>query len=203
MQKSTLIKHWQEKCLIKDNLVLEAFKKVKRENFVLKQYRKQAYEDVPLPLGFKATISQPTTVLIMTQDNKILEIGTASGYQAALLSVLVGDKGKIYTTEIVPELVEFARKNLKKFKNVEVIHTDGSKGYKKEAPYDAIIFTVAVPKIENIILEQLKDPGICLAPVGDKELQELFKIKKENLQLKKESLGYFQFVPLQGKYGFK
>ena len=208
MQKSTLIHHWREKDLIKDQHVLEAFKKIKRENFILKQYKKMAYEDIPLPIGGGGTISQPTTIVIMTEaleieeKHKILEIGTGSGYQAALLSFLV-KKGKVFTTEIIHELAEFAKQNLKEFENVEIIETDGSQGYTEQAPYDRIIFTVAIPKIEQHILDQLKDPGILLAPIGDKDTQELVKIRKQDLQIKKEFLGYFQFVPLKGKYGFK
>lgn len=208
MQKSSLIKYWRDNNVITDKKVLEAFKKVKREDFVLKNYTKRAYEDIPLPIGFNATVSQPTTVLIMTQaleveeSNKILEIGTGSGYQAALLSLLA-KKGKIYSTEIIQELAEFSRNNLKNYKNVSIIETDGSKGYKKHALYDRIIITAALPKIENFILDQLRDPGILLAPIGDKYSQELIKIKKQDLQIKKESLGYFQFVLLKGKYGFK
>ena len=209
MQKYSLIKYWQSNNIITDQEVLTAFKKVERENFILKRYIKQAYEDIPLPIGFNATISQPTTVMIMTQSlevkkgNKILEIGTGSGYQAALLSILTGEKGKVYTTELIKELADFAKQNLKEYKNIEVINIDGSAGYKKHAPYDKIIFTVAVPKIENLILEQLKDPGIYLAPIGDEYSQELIKVTKKDFQIKKESLGYFQFVPLKGKYGFK
>lgn len=205
MQKSTLIKHWKDDKIITNEKVINAFKKVRREDFVLKNYIKQAYEDIPLPLGWNATISQPTTVAIMTQaleieeTNKILEIGTGSGYQAAILSVLA-KKGKIITTEINYELAEFANSNLKNFNNVLVIETDGSKGCTQESPYDRIIYTCAIPKIEQFILDQLKDPGILLAPVGSSDLQKLTKVRKENLQIKKEYLGYFQFVKLQGKF---
>ena len=208
MQKQTLIANWKKENIVTNQEVLKAFKKIKRENFILKEYKKYSYEDIPLPLGFGATISQPTTVVIMTQalevekGNKLLEIGTGSGYQAALLSVLVGEKGKVFTTEIVPELADFAQENLKEFKNVQVIKTDGSKGYEKEIPYDRIIYTVAVPRVHEFILNQLKDPGICLAPIGDQYSQELIKIRKANFQIKQQSLGYFQFVPLKGKYGF-
>ena len=203
-----MIRKWLEKNIVTDEKVLNAFKKVKREDFILKQYLKMAYEDVPLPIGFGATISQPTTVMIMTQaleikeDSKILEIGTGSGYQAAILA-FIAKKGKIYTTEIIHELAEFSRSNLKNYSNIKVIETDGSKGFKEQAPYDRIIYTVAVPRIENFILEQLRDPGILLAPVGDKNTQELIKIRKKDLQFSKENLGFFQFVPLKGKYGFK
>jgi len=207
MQKSTLIKQWKES--ITDNKVLEAFKKVKREDFILKQYRKMAYEDIPLPLFNDQTISQPYTVVFMLQalevkeSQKILEIGTGSGYNAALLSILVGNKGKVFTLEIIPELADFSKNNLKNYKNVKVIKTDGSKGLQEEAPFDRIIYTAAVPKINEFILNQLKDPGIFLAPIGDEISQELIKIRKEKLQLKKENLGNFIFVPLKGKYGFK
>ena len=209
VQKYALIKYWQSKNIITNQEVLSAFKKVKRENFILKRYLKHAYEDIPLPIGFNATISQPTTVMIMTQalevkkGNKILEIGTGSGYQAALLSILTGEKGKVYTTELIKELTDFAKQNLKEYKNIEVINIDGSAGYKKYAQYDRILFTVAIPKIENILLQQLKDPGVYLAPVGDEYSQELIKVTKKDFQIIKQSLGYFQFVPLKGEYGFK
>src|SRR3990167_4723662 len=109
VQKSTLLHHWKEKGIIKNVKVMEAFKKVKREDFLLRSYQKMAYEDIPLPIGWGATISQPTTVMIMTEaleveeHQKILEIGTGSGYQAAILSVLAKN-GRIFTTEIVHEL---------------------------------------------------------------------------------------------------
>ncbi|MBI2499159.1 protein-L-isoaspartate(D-aspartate) O-methyltransferase [Candidatus Woesearchaeota archaeon] len=207
MQKQTLLKHWKDQNLFQEKY-LQAFKKVKRENFILKNYQNEAYEDIPLPIGFNQTISQPSTVMIMTQtlepevNSKILEIGTGSGYQAALLSLL-SPKGKIFTTEIIQELAEFAKSNLKEYENVQVLNIDGSKGYKEESPFDRIIFTCAIPKIENFILEQLRDPGILIAPIGDKISQEMIKITKKDLQLKKENLGYFAFVPLKGKYGFK
>ena len=207
MQKQTLLKHWKDQNLFQEKY-LEAFKKVKRENFILKNYQNEAYEDIPLPIGFNQTISQPSTIMIMLQalepetSNKILEIGTGSGYNAALLSIL-SPKGRIFTTEIIPELAEFAKSNLKQYKNVTILNIDGSKGYQEEAPYDRIIFTCAIPKIENFILEQLKDPGILIAPVGDKISQEMIKITKKDLQIKKDTLGNFIFVPLKGKYGFK
>jgi len=208
MQKSTLLKHWEKSKLITNQEVLQAFKKVKRENFILKQYEKQAYEDIPLPIGFNATISQPTTVMIMTQalnikkGNKILEIGTGSGYQAAILSILVGIKGKIISTEFIPELTEFAKQNLKDYKNIKVIHTDGSKGYKEQAPYDAIIITAAIPELPQTIIDQLKDGGRLVAPVGPQGEQRMIKIIKKNNRLIKEDLGSFIFVPLKGKHGY-
>ena len=120
--------------IITDNNLIKDFTKIQREKFVLKEYKDDAYSDIALPILKGQTISQPTTVMIMLQalelkkTDKVLEVGSGSGYNAALLSKLVK---KVYTTEIIPELVEFARNNLKNIKNVMVIHCDGSKGLKK------------------------------------------------------------------------
>lgn len=186
--------------------IIGAFKTVPRENFVLKEYKTQAYEDIALPILAGQTISQPTTVAIMTEalevkeGQKILEIGTGSGYQAAILSRLVKDQGKIFTTEIIEELVAFAKKNLKTYKNVKVIHSDGSIGLKQKAPFDRIIVTAACPKIPNELTNQLKKDGILVAPVGGRFSQKLIKYQKKDN--KTEILGDFIFVPLTGKKGF-
>jgi len=193
---------------IHDEKVLNAILKSPRHLFIPKAYHKMAYDDIPIPIGFNATISQPYTVAFMLQalevqeGNKVLEIGTGSGWNASLLSILVGEKGKVITTEIVPELADFARQNLKDYNNIEVINTDGSKGYEEQAPYNRIIFTCAIPKIHNHFIEQLKDPGILVAPVGDTISQDLIKLTKKHLQIKRQNLGSFIFVPLKGKYGF-
>ena len=181
-----LIQNWKYEKIITDNKILEAFKKIPRENFILKEHMAEAYGDYPLPIHADQTISQPTTVAIMTQalnvkeGNKVLEIGTGSGYQAAILGYLVGKKGHVYTTEYYDELVNFARENLRKtkIKNVTVIKTDGSQGLKKYAPYHRIIVTAAAPKIPDILLEQLKNKGILVAPVGSRYSQEMLRIKK-------------------------
>ncbi len=209
-RKEALLRHWTKEQVITDQHVLNAFKKVPREKFVLPKYKDEAYHDYPLPIPAEQTISQPTTVLIMTENlrvekgQKILEVGTGSGYQAALLSVLVGNKGKIITTEVVPELFEFALKNLKSYKNVQIMKvTQESLGYKKEAPYDRIIVTAALPEIPQTLYEQLKEGGIIVAPVGSEYSQELFaveKIRKSLVNMKR--LGMFQFVPVRGRYGF-
>jgi len=205
--KQTLLNFWKQNKLITSKKLLKAFEKIPREDFILKEYSHQAYTDIPLPILSGQTISQPTTVMLMTQaldvkhGNKVLEIGTGSGYQAAILSELVGEKGKIYTTEIVYSLVEFAKKNLKNYKNIEIIKAKHEEiGYEKEKPYDRIIVTCACPEIPEKLLEQLKPHGILVAPVG-KYTQEMLVIKKEK-QLEIENLGDFVFVPLRGKYGF-
>jgi len=213
-----LIEYWQKQKIITDKQVLEAFKKVKRENFIPKNLKDYAYLDKPLPIGFGQTISQPTTIAIMTQalelkpGMKVLEIGTGSGYQAAILACIVGNKrekgkaGKVISIEIIPELTEYAKENLKKEKitNTKVFHSDGSLGYKKEAPYDRIIVTAACPKIPKSLLKQLKNNGILVAPVGYPS-QNMMKIKKDKTgkQTTTENLGEFIFVPLTGKYGWK
>ena len=177
--KQSLINYWIKLKTITDKRVINAFKKIPRENFLPKTLKEYAYEDKPLPILKKQTISQPTTIMIMTQalevkpGNKILEIGSGSGYQSALLSILVGKKGKILTLEIIPELVNFAKNNLKKFENVEVIQGDGSKGYKKQAPYDRIIITAACPEMPKPLINHLSKNGIIIAPVGTQYVQKM------------------------------
>src|SRR5574341_346669 len=135
MNLKTLITHLRQDG-IKDSAVLKAIGKIDRKDFVPKEFRSQAYEDHPIEVGFGATISQPFTVAFMLQalelklGDKFLEVGTASGWNAALIATMVGPKGKVYTTEIVPELAESAKIRLKKFKNVKVIVADGSMGLK-------------------------------------------------------------------------
>lgn len=184
--------------------IVNAFKAIKRENFVLDKDKDIAYEDEALAIGYGATISQPSTIAFMLklleikEGMKILEIGAGSGYNSALISRLVGPKGRIYTLDILPELVEFARKNLKKemIGNVKVILWDGSLGYSKEKPYNRIIVTAACASVPEKLLEQLKINGILLAPVGEYE-QEIVKIIKRKNRLERESFGYFRFVPLR------
>ena len=203
MQKSRLINHWHEQGIIKDKRVLKAFSAIKREDFIPEEYKSQAYGDYPLPIGHEATISQPTTVVMMLQalnvkpGNKILEIGTGSGYNTALLSKLAGNKGKVITVEHIKELYEFAKNNLKKFRNVNVIHRDGKSGYEKCSPYDRIIVTASSQDIPQPLLNQLSLNGILVIPVGPLHSQEVLKITKLKKGIKKESLGSFVFVPLK------
>ncbi|MBW2968659.1 protein-L-isoaspartate(D-aspartate) O-methyltransferase [Candidatus Woesearchaeota archaeon] len=207
MNKKKLIDQWTKLKIITNKRVLSAFKKIKREDFVVKEFIKDAYEDVPLPILQHQTISQPTTVVIMLQaldvrlGMKILEIGAGSGYNAALLSILVGKNGKVYTTEIVPELAEFAKDNLKKFKNVEVHESDGSYGLPKLGKFDRIICTAAAKTIPKPLINQLKEGGIIVIPVGPKYGQKMIKGIKYKGKLDTDSLGNFMFVPLTGEFG--
>jgi len=151
--KEGLIKSWISSGTIKDRKVIEAFRKIPREEFIEESRREESYGDYPLPIGEGQTISQPTTVAIMTQaleleeGHKVLEVGSGSGYQAAIITEIIGTKGKIISTEIVPELAELAKNNIKKLalKNIEILNYDGSKGYAKEAPYDRILVAAASP----------------------------------------------------------
>jgi protein-L-isoaspartate(D-aspartate) O-methyltransferase len=211
MEKAKLLQYWKKNSIIKDEDVLKAFNNVPREIFVRKEHKKEAYGDYPLSIGHSQTISQPTTVMIMTQSlepekgQKVLEIGAGSGWQAAIISKIVGNEGRVITTEIIPELAEFAKNNLKRagINNVEVIQCDGSVGYQKEAPYDRIIITAACPKIPSVLIEQLKTDGIIIAPVGSLIFgQEMIKLRKTKSGTEQENLGSFVFVPLKGKHGF-
>src|SRR3989344_820315 len=200
MQKSQLLQQWREQSIIEDEKILKAFSEIKREDFIPKEYQHQAYEDSPLPLGHGATISQPTTIMLMLQAldikpcNKILEIGTGSGYNTALLAELTGKKGKVITIEFVKELAESAAKKLQPYKNVKVIYADGKYGYQKEAPYHRIIATAACQEIPEALLKQLRLNGILVIPIGPYHNQEVIKLTKGKGELKRESLGSFVFV---------
>ena len=194
---------------IYDKNVLIAMEKIRRDLFVPQAYKESSYEDRPLPLIKNQTISQPYTVAYMLQELelkeglKVLEIGTGSGYNAALIAEIV-KPGRLYTIEIVKELVKLAKDNLKKAKinNVRIIEGDGSKGYEKEAKYDRIVFTASAPEIPKPLKDQLKDNGIILGPVGGDYGQSMIKCKKSKKEFVCQNLGGFIFVPLKGQYGW-
>jgi len=212
MQKKSLVEYWLNNSIVTDKNVIDAFNNIPRENFILKEYIEQAYGDFPLPIPANQTISQPTTVMIMTQElelkknDKVLEIGTGSGYQSAIISKIIGSKGKVISTEIIPELIIFSRKNIFSLgiKNIKIIKVnEGEIGCKKYAKYDRIIVTSAMPSIPKKLYGQLKEYGILIAPVGDEYSQEMLKIRKlpyNKYDVKR--LGMFQFVPCKGKFGF-
>src|SRR3989338_901125 len=210
-QKTDLINFWKDNFGFRE-IELNAFKEVDRENFIPENLRNAAYQDMPLPLLRGKTISQPTTVMIMThaleleRGEKVFEIGAGSGYQSAIIAKIIGSKGKVITTEVVPELVQFARQNLKKAKigNVIVHEEDGSSGMQSEAPFDKIIITAACKEFPKLLLEQLKANGIIVGPVGNEYEQEMIRgIKDKNGHLELECLGPFLFTPMYGKYGFE
>ena len=193
---------------INNDQVLAAFASVPREEFVPIRYRDLSYVDMPLEIGEGQTISQPYTVAFMTQlldpqpKDIVLEVGTGSGYQAAILAKLVK---KVYTIERLENLAEEAQKVLKKlsFNNVEVVVGDGSKGLPEKAPFAGIIITAAAPEIPRPLLEQLGVGGRLVVPVGSGFSQDMIKITKTKKGLEKETHPGFRFVPLVGEHGFK
>ena len=193
---------------ITDKKVLDAIYEVKRENFIPPSLRDRAYGNYPLPIGENQTISQPYIVALMTQaldikkSDKVLEIGTGSGYQAAILAELARI---VYSVERLESLLEKARTNLysQGYTNVILVPGDGSKGLPEYAPYDKIIVTAAAPKIPDPLIEQLKNGGKMVIPVGDRFTQDLILVEKAlNGRLYKKSLGGCRFVPLIGKEGW-
>lgn len=192
---------------IKDKRVLWAMSIVPREKFVLKENEKEAYLDCPLPVGMGQTISQPYMVALMTQclslegSECILEVGTGSGYQAAILSKLAK---MVYTVERLKNLADRAEKIFKELeiKNVKVVGGDGTNGLKEYSPYDGIIVTAGAPEIPQSLINQLKERGRIVIPVGNSFSQDLLLGKKEKGKLKIQNYGGCIFVPLLGKYGW-
>ncbi|MDH3278991.1 MAG: protein-L-isoaspartate(D-aspartate) O-methyltransferase [Nitrosopumilus sp.] len=205
-----LINYLKNSRFLNDKKVEDAFRNIPRHEFVPSSELDYAYYNEPLPIKKNQTISQPAVVSRMTewldvkQGQKVLEIGTGSGWQTAILSYLVG-QGTVYSVEIKPELVKFAQENLEKLgiNNVNMILSDGSIGYSKASPYDRIMITAACTEIPLPLLDQLADGGLLIAPVGDssQSLILLQKTRKGIIEIKNES--HYVFVPLLGKFGKK
>ena len=198
--KENMVKKQIEARGIKDERVLNAMRKVERHKFVIDRHLNEAYDDHPLPIGHGQTISQPYIVALMTElceldgTEKVLEIGTGSGYQAAILSLLAKT---VYTIEIVEPLGKSALKRLKDlgYSNVHVRIGDGYKGWPEEAPFDVIILTACPVEIPDSLIKQLKEGAIMVAPVGDYH-QELVKIQKDNGKIIKKTITFVRFVPM-------
>jgi protein-L-isoaspartate(D-aspartate) O-methyltransferase len=186
---------------INNERVLAAMGKVPREEFVPLEVRSESYEDGPLPIGQGQTISQPYIVAFMTQQlrpqtsDRVLEIGTGSGYQAAILAELVKE---IYSVEIVEPLAKGAEATLSRlgYTNIHLKSGDGYKGWPEEAPFDAIIVTCAPDKVPQPLVDQLKDGGRMVIPVGERFAQELYLLEKKNGQLKESVTLPVRFVPM-------
>ncbi len=193
---------------ITDPDVLRVMGEIRREEFVPQAYQSQAYADGPLPIGVGQTISQPYIVALMTQelqlnpDCEVLEIGTGSGYQTAVLSKLAK---KVYTIERFAELSESAQTVLGRLdiKNVELYIGDGSCGWPEKKCFDRIIITAAVPKIPEPLVEQLADGGLMVGPVGLSGVQELVVCEKKAERIVEREICDVRFVKLLGKYGFE
>ncbi|MCP3924704.1 MAG: protein-L-isoaspartate(D-aspartate) O-methyltransferase [Desulfobacterales bacterium] len=192
---------------INDPKVLKAMGTVPRHLFVEEALMDQAYGDFPLPIGEQQTISQPRIVAEMTQalkidkNSRVLEIGTGSGYQAAILSRIAY---KVYTIERINSLYVNARKLFDKLKyhNIVTKYTDGTIGWNEESPFDAIIVTAGAPKIPDELINQLKDGGKMVIPVGDKRTQNLLLLEKNGSSVNERNLGACRFVNLIGKDGW-
>ena len=194
---------------IRTAAVEQAFLAVPRENFVPVKLRNLAYHDTPLSIGGGQTISAPHMVAIMVEGldiqkgQTILEIGAGSGYHAAIVAHLLGSTGHVYTVERLSTLAEMAKENLKEIgiDNVAVEIGDGSKGLPRHAPYDRIYVTCAAPDVPQPLIDQLKDPGKLMIPVG-RGLSELVLLEKNKGELMKRHLGGCAFVPMSGDHGF-
>ena len=188
-----------------DPRLLAAFEIVPRHLFVLEQDRHLAYADGPLPIGFEQTISQPYIVALMTDllqmkgDERVLEVGTGSGYQAAILAHMAKE---VHTIEFVPELAARAEGLLSDYSNVFCHLSDGSLGWQEAAPYDAIIVTAGAPKTPQDLLNQLKDGGRLVIPVGTRGYQVLEVWTRHGDNFDRDEVIEVAFVPLRGKHGW-
>lgn len=193
---------------INDPQVLAAFYKVPRHFFVSEALMDQAYGDFPLPIGEQQTISQPFIVAEMTQalelskDDRVLEIGTGSGYQAAILAEIVF---RVYTIERIYPLYVKTRKLFDKlqYHNIVTRYSDGTSGWVDESPFDAIVVTAGAPNLPEALINQLAIGGRLVIPVGNQYSQDLIKVYKDKTGIHKTSLGGCRFVKLVGEYGWR
>ncbi len=195
---------------ITDARVLQAMAEIPRHHFIDQDLWHQAYRDGPLPIGHGQTISQPYIVAYMTQalqlplqgETVALEIGTGSGYQAAILSRLAA---RVYSVERIAELADQARSRLQELgiTNVEIKVSDGGYGWPEHAPYDGIIVTAAAPELPAPLISQLKEGAALVAPIGQRWQQELFRFRRWGEREVKENLAPVAFVPLLGEHGWQ
>ncbi|UCH38403.1 MAG: protein-L-isoaspartate(D-aspartate) O-methyltransferase [Candidatus Bathyarchaeota archaeon] len=218
-QKSLLLTKLVAEGVLRSSKVKQAMSRVPREGFLPDRVRSHAYIDCPLPIGYGQTISAPHMVAMMAEALEVeagqivLEIGSGSGYHAAVLAELVTPitltpRGHIYSVEIIPELAAFARKNLKQAgyeDRVTIILGDGSLGHPEQAPYDRISVTAAAPQIPEALVMQLKKEGMLVIPVGNTLFyQKLLKVRKqEETKTSLSIISDVAFVPLRGRNGWK
>jgi protein-L-isoaspartate(D-aspartate) O-methyltransferase len=193
--------------------VVKAFRKVPRHEFVPESIREHSYADQPLSIGYGQTISAPSMIAIMMESldlnlgQRVLEIGSGSGYNAALIAEIVGRKGEVVTVERIFELAKFAETNLKKtgYGWVQVVTGDGTCGYERGAPWDRILVTACAPELPKPLIAQLKIGGKLGAPVGQHYMLQTWIVaeKQDEKKLKIQEYGGCSFVPLVGRYGWK
>jgi protein-L-isoaspartate(D-aspartate) O-methyltransferase len=193
---------------IRDLRVRAVMRKVPRHLFVAEPLRYRAYDDEPLHIGNQQTISQPYMVALMAEalqlrgSEKVLEIGTGCGYQAAVLAEMCSE---VFSVEILEELATKTGERLDRlgYQNIRIQVGDGTLGWEEHAPYDAIIISAAAPQIPRPLLEQLKPDGMLVLPMGEEELQALVRIRKGKDGIKEEYLGECRFVKLRGTHGWE
>lgn len=193
--------------------VTEAFRKVPREKFVSSRMKGEAYADRPLPIGQGQTISAPSMIAIMLEvleverGQKVLEIGTGSGYNAALLDEIAGAEGKVHTIERIESIAETGRRNLEEagYDQVEVTVGDGTRGHRERAPWDRVLVTACAPEVPDPLVEQLKVGGKVAAPVGSHYMSQTLTVVErtgeDETEVKRH--GGCAFVPLVGEYGWE
>lgn len=205
-EREEMIQLLRERCIL-DERLLEAMAAIDRRLFVSEPFANRAYDDCALPIGFSQTISQPYTVACMTEclevrpNNKVLEIGTGSGYQAAILAEM---GARVFTIERHLGLLTEARARFEKLGyDIASKGGDGTIGWKEFAPFDGIIVTAGAPEAPEPLLQQLAEGGVMVIPIGDLDLQNLHVIRRVNDRYEQREMGGFKFVPLIGKKGWK
>ncbi len=207
-QREDMLRKQIEARGITDPKVLAAMRKVPRHLFVSEALWDQAYGDYPLPIGAQQTISQPyivaemTQALQLTEDDRVLEIGTGSGYQAAVLAEIAY---RVYTIERIHSLYITARRlfDRLRYHNILMRYSDGTSGWKAEAPFDAIIVTAGAPEVPESLIDQLGPGGRLVIPVGDQHAQELVRLYRDEHGITRTSLGGCRFVKLIGEHGWR
>ncbi len=203
-----MVEHQIRKRGVRNARVLAAMEKVPRHEFVPPSAHHHAYEDSPLSIGKGQTISQPYMVALMTEcagpkpEDRVLEVGTGSGYQTAILAELALE---VYSIERIPELAERARALLCRlgYANVTIRTGDGSEGWSEKAPFDVIIVTAGAPEIPDPLVEQLEDGGRMVIPIGSSQHQTLYTVTRERNRIRKEEGTGCVFVPLIGAFGWE
>lgn len=210
--RDEMVESLKKRNYLTEPVIIEAFSNVPREKFVPSRLKEDAYADRPLPIGNDQTISAPSMIAIMLEvlelekGDKVLEVGTGSGYNAALLAEIVGSEGKVYSVERLKAVAETGRENLREAgsENVEVLIGDGTRGYEEESPWDRILVTACAPQIPQPLVDQLRIGGKLAIPVGSSYMSQTLLLVERTGEDEKDVRrhGGCAFVPLVGEYGW-